>query len=59
MEAALLATGLAQEAVVIAREDEAGEKRLSACLVPRAGADVSPQNLRRDLLAIAGAHDPE
>ena len=49
VEAALLATGLAQEAVVIAREDEAGEKRLSACLVPRAGADVSPQNLRREL----------
>ena len=51
VESALLATELAQEAVVIAREDAAGEKRLAAYIVPRAGADVSPQNFRRGLRA--------
>jgi amino acid adenylation domain-containing protein len=49
VEAALLATELVKEAVVIAREDEPGEKRLAAYIVPRAGADVSLQNFRRKL----------
>jgi amino acid adenylation domain-containing protein len=50
VEAALLAAGLATEAVVIAQEDESGEKRLAAYLVPRAGAEVSAQHLRKCLL---------
>ncbi len=50
VEAALLATGLATEAVVIAREDASGEKRLAAYIVPRADADVSAQHLRKGLL---------
>ena len=49
VEAALLVTGLAQAAVVTAMENEAGEKRLVAHLVPVAGADVTRQNFRRKL----------
>jgi amino acid adenylation domain-containing protein len=49
VEAALLATKLAKEAVVIAREAKSGEKRLAAYFVPRADADASPQNFRREL----------
>jgi len=56
VEAALLATELAREVVVLAREDDAGEKRLAAYVVPRAGADVSPQNLRRELHRQLPAH---
>lgn len=56
VEAGLLATELAEDAVVIAREDAAGEKRLAAYLVPRAGADVSPQNFRRELGRQLPAH---
>lgn len=56
VEAALLATGLAQEAVVTANEDETGEKRLAAYFVPRAGAKISPQNFRRELSAQLPAH---
>jgi amino acid adenylation domain-containing protein len=50
VEAALLAAELVKEAAVTAWEDESGEKRLAAYIVPRAGADVSPQNFRRELL---------
>ncbi|WP_366926891.1 amino acid adenylation domain-containing protein [Pseudogemmobacter hezensis] len=37
IEAAIMASGLARECVVLAREDRAGEKRLVAYLVPEAG----------------------
>ena len=50
VEAALLATELAKEAAVTARETESGEMRLAAYIVPHAGADVSPQKFRRELL---------
>mgnify|MGYP001545417886 CR=1 FL=1 len=46
IEAAVLATGLAREAVVIGRKDESGEEHLAAYFVPCAGADVSLQNFR-------------
>ena len=49
VEAALLATGLARDAAVNAPGDAAGERRLAAYIVPRAGADVSAQNFRREL----------
>jgi len=49
VEAALLATGLAQAAVVTAMENEAGENRLVAHLVPVQGADATRQNFRRQL----------
>ena len=49
IEAALEATELIKEAVVVMREDESGEKRLTAYIVPRAGANVSYQNLRGKL----------
>ncbi|MCL4067272.1 amino acid adenylation domain-containing protein [Pseudomonas sp. GX19020] len=47
IEAAIMATGLAREAVVLAREDRAGEKRLVAYLVPETGtaADYRPGSL--------------
>src|SRR5690606_27037944 len=37
IEAAIMATGLARETVVLAREDHGGEKRLVAYLVPEDG----------------------
>ena len=49
VEAALLATGLAKEAVVTAMENEPGEKRLVAYIVPCTGADVARQNFRQKL----------
>ena len=49
VEAALLATELATEAVVAVLENESGEKRLAAYIVARAGAQASPQNFRREL----------
>jgi amino acid adenylation domain-containing protein len=51
VETALLATERVKEAVVIALEDESGEKRLAAYIVPRPGANVSSQNSRRELRA--------
>jgi len=49
VEAALQATDLFEEAVAAAPEDESGERRLVAYVVPRAGADVSSQACRRAL----------
>lgn len=49
IEAAILATGLAREAAVIAREDQPGVKRLAAYLVPTADYDV--EKLRAALAA--------
>ncbi|MBJ2153719.1 amino acid adenylation domain-containing protein, partial [Paracoccus sp. IB05] len=51
IEAAIMATGLARECVVLAREDRAGEKRLVAYLVPElapetgTAADYRPGSL--------------
>jgi len=49
IEAAIMASGLARESVVIAREDHAGEKRLVAYLVPT--ADWRPGLLAERLAA--------
>jgi amino acid adenylation domain-containing protein len=49
VEAALLATGLAKEAAVIAPEDPAGERRLAAYLVPSGGAAASSKEFRHKL----------
>jgi amino acid adenylation domain-containing protein len=49
VEAALLATGLVREAVVVTRENPAGEVFLVAYFVGAAGADLSPPNFRRQL----------
>lgn len=49
IEAAIMASGLARECVVIAREDHAGEKRLVAYLVPT--ADWRPGLLAERLAA--------
>ena len=51
VEAALQAVKSAQEAVVVAREDSSGERRLVAYVVPRPGADMPPQTYRRELRA--------
>ena len=56
VEAALLATDLASEAAAIAPEPASGEQRLVAYIVPRPGADVSPQNFRRELRAQLPEH---
>ena len=56
VEAALLATGLAREAVVTVRVDASGETRLAAYLVPPAGAKGVPPNFRRALSAQLPAH---
>ncbi len=56
VEAALLATELAQEAVVIAWDEESGDKRLAAYVVPRTGMDVSPQRLKSELRANLPEH---
>ncbi len=49
VEAALLTTELVKEAAVSAHETTSGDKRLTAYVVPCAGADVTPQNFRREL----------
>lgn len=54
IEAAIMASGLAREAVVIAREDHAGEKRLVAYLVP--AADWRPGLLAERLSASLPAY---
>ena len=56
VETALLATGLVSEVAVTAPEDASGECRLAAYFVPRAGADVSPQNFRTQLRAQVAEH---
>jgi len=56
VETALLATGLVTEVAVTAPEDASGERRLAAYFIPRAGAEVSPQNLRRQLRAQVPEH---
>ncbi|WP_323716556.1 amino acid adenylation domain-containing protein [Paracoccus aminovorans] len=54
IEAAIMASGLAREAVVVAREDHAGEKRLVAYLVP--GEDYRPGLLAERLAAALPAY---
>ncbi|WP_288947620.1 amino acid adenylation domain-containing protein [uncultured Paracoccus sp.] len=54
IEAAIMASGLARECVVIAREDHAGEKRLVAYLVPT--ADWRPGLLAERLAACLPAY---
>ena len=49
VEAALSAQAGVQEAVVVVREDEPGEKRLVGYVVAEAGAEVSSSELRRGL----------
>ena len=56
VEAALLATELAQEAVVTTVADESGEKKLAAYFVPRAGANCSARNFRLALRAQLPEH---
>ena len=56
IEAAIMATGLAREAVVIAREDHAGDKRLVAYVVPAAGAAWRPGLLAERLAASLPAY---
>jgi amino acid adenylation domain-containing protein len=47
VEAAMVGTGFAHEAVVVAHEDKPGEKRLVCFFVPRPGVDT--ENIRREL----------
>ncbi len=54
IEAAIMATGLARECVVLAREDHAGEKRLVAYLVP--ADDHQPGALAARLAAVLPAY---
>ena len=49
IEAAVMATGLAREVLVLAREDRPGDKRLVAYLVPAEGYD--PSSLKTRLVA--------
>jgi acyl carrier protein len=49
VEVALLAEPGVQEAVVVAREDRSGEKRLVAYVVPRDGSSIVPARLRARL----------
>lgn len=56
VEAALMTTKLAREAVAVAIEDASGEKRLAAYFVPRPGAEISAQNFRRCLRGQIPAH---
>jgi acyl-coenzyme A synthetase/AMP-(fatty) acid ligase len=50
IEARLLEHGDVREAVVVAREEEGGEKRLVAYYAPREGADLDARLLREHLL---------
>ncbi len=51
VEAALQALKFVQEAVVVAREDSSGERRLAAYVVLHPKANVPPQTYRRELRA--------
>jgi amino acid adenylation domain-containing protein len=52
IEARLMACPGVQEAVVVAFEDSAADKRLAGYLIPRAGAELLASELRRQLTAV-------
>jgi amino acid adenylation domain-containing protein/FkbM family methyltransferase len=56
IEAALIAQPGILEAVVVARQEPAGEARLTAYLVPAAGASIAPAELRQALLTRLPEH---
>jgi natural product biosynthesis luciferase-like monooxygenase protein/amino acid adenylation domain-containing protein/FkbM family methyltransferase len=56
IEAALERHAAVREALVLAREDAPGEKRLVGYVVPAEGAAVSPAELREHLLATLPEH---
>jgi amino acid adenylation domain-containing protein len=49
VEAALRATGLVNETAVVTADDEESERRLVAYVVPREGAEATPNEYRRSL----------